>query len=275
MKDKYSAGVKIIAHRGARSIAPENTLSAAGKAFEAGADLWETDVSVTRDGHLVLFHDQTLERTTDAKTVFPESPTYRLADFTLARLSELNTGLPFIKADPFGTIRKGLITRADIESYADEKIPTLEQALLFTKKWGRGVNLEIKETIYTEPAFPITEKVLAAIRKTGISPKLVTISSFCHEWLEEIQHSAPEIRVQALIAPGMLDKAFHPYTPFDTFNIYKALINKKVMTRLARLNKRVNVYTVNNPKQAGRFMELGVNGIFTDYPQVLCPAPGR
>ena len=64
---------RIIAHRGARSLAPENTLAAARKALEVGADLWETDVSVTNDGELILFHDESLIRTTNVKKTVPGS----------------------------------------------------------------------------------------------------------------------------------------------------------------------------------------------------------
>jgi len=63
--------VQVIAHRGARSIAPENTLKAAKIAFEIGADLWETDVNITRDGRLILFHDDSLLRCTNAIKKFP------------------------------------------------------------------------------------------------------------------------------------------------------------------------------------------------------------
>ena len=71
----------IIAHRGARSVAPENTMAAARKAFDFGADLWETDVGVTKDERLILFHDNSLERTTDVNEKFPPQgvlPIYRI-----------------------------------------------------------------------------------------------------------------------------------------------------------------------------------------------------
>lgn len=62
----------IIAHRGARSLAPENTLAAARRAHDVGADMWETDVAVTADDHLVLMHDDAMTRTTDVAARFPD-----------------------------------------------------------------------------------------------------------------------------------------------------------------------------------------------------------
>jgi len=73
----------IIAHRGASSIAPENTIAAARKAWEIGADLWETDVAVTKDEHLILHHDDSLERTTNVKQVFPDRSSFIFTRYTL------------------------------------------------------------------------------------------------------------------------------------------------------------------------------------------------
>ena len=61
-----------IAHRGARSLAPENTLAAARKALGCGADMWELDVGMTADGVLILIHDNTLTRTSNVLEIFPE-----------------------------------------------------------------------------------------------------------------------------------------------------------------------------------------------------------
>ena len=101
-----------IAHRGARSLAPENTLAAARKAFEVGANMWELDVSVTGDGALVVFHDDALTRVTDAETVFPSHTPWHLADFTLAELKQLDTGSRFIQDDPHGQIAAGALSDA-------------------------------------------------------------------------------------------------------------------------------------------------------------------
>jgi len=132
--------VEIIAHRGARSIAPENTLAAARRAWELGADRWETDVTLTRDRQLVLFHDLSLSRCTDASDRFgyPASGKQndsgglspmeedRLIHYTLAELATLDLGSVFLSADPFSTIARGEISKQALSSFKGEGIPTLE-----------------------------------------------------------------------------------------------------------------------------------------------------
>ncbi len=73
-----------IAHRGARSLAPENTLAAARLGLEIGADLWELDVAATSDEQLVVLHDDTLERTSNAQQVFPGRAPWTVSTFSLA-----------------------------------------------------------------------------------------------------------------------------------------------------------------------------------------------
>ena len=96
-----------IAHAGARSLAPENTLAAARKALEVGADLWETDVAVTSDGELILFHDDSLARTTNAPVRFPDRSPWTFTTFTLAEIRSLDAGSWFVETDPFGQIAAG------------------------------------------------------------------------------------------------------------------------------------------------------------------------
>ena len=118
-----------IAHRGARSLAPENTLAAARKALEIGADLWETDVSVTTDGQLILMHDDTLDRTTDAPIRFPGRSPWTVSAFTLAEIRDLDAGSWFVETDPFDQIAAGAVTPGEQAAYRGERVPTLRRAL--------------------------------------------------------------------------------------------------------------------------------------------------
>ena len=128
--------VQVIAHRGARSLAPENTLKAAQIACETGADLWETDVAVTRDGHLVLFHDDTLLRCTDAEKKFPLKASFRVEDFDLKEIKTLDAGSYFVETDPFGQISQGNVGREAQTSFIGEPVPLLEEGL--TLEFGRA-----------------------------------------------------------------------------------------------------------------------------------------
>ena len=161
-----------IAHRGARSVAPENTLAAADVARKMGADLWETDVNVTKDGELILFHDDTLDRTTDAVTQFPGvAELHCLENYTLSHLKTLDLGKVFVEKDPFGCITAGDLTVCENRNISDkekrivlnddqpmlfgacrsinallgEKIPTLKEALNYTATHAWPVNLELKQ----------------------------------------------------------------------------------------------------------------------------------
>lgn len=114
-----------MAHRGASKSAPENTLAAFRAARSAGADLYELDVQQTKDQELVVIHDATLARTTNAEEVFPDRSPWRVRDFTLAELRQLDAG------SWFGA------------RYAGEPIPTLSDVLR-VMKGTPGLLLEVK-----------------------------------------------------------------------------------------------------------------------------------
>ena len=133
-----------IAHRGARSLAPENTLAAAEKGLEIGADLWETDVTVTADGKLILFHDLSLGRTTDVETLFPDRSPWIVSTFKLDEILQLNPGARFIETDPFEQIAEGVVSPGDLVDLICVRVPTLREALVFTQDTHWRVNLELK-----------------------------------------------------------------------------------------------------------------------------------
>lgn len=254
----------IIAHRGARSLAPENTLAAARKGFEAGAALWETDVTVTRDNHLILFHDDTLERTTNAAALFPESGSFAVSGFDLEQILTLDAGSFFIRTDPFGQIREGRIDEQALRSFENMRIPTLAQGLELTRALKWQVNLELKKSAVSGVLPPLPEMTVAAVNSSGIDPDRVIISSFHHPWLNRVRGLAPEIRVQALIgSPDDLDCA----EEFDTVNVWDRLVDRSLISRMKAVGRKINVFTVNDPDRAAFLIRAGVDGIFTDFPQ--------
>ncbi|MBF0209886.1 MAG: hypothetical protein HQK68_03255 [Desulfamplus sp.] len=273
---------KIIAHRGARSIAPENTIAAAEIARLIGADLWECDVSVTKDGHLILFHDDNLLRTTDVVKKFPLHKSFQVADFDLAQIKTLNTGTVFIKNDPFGEIAAGNISDEYLESFKDEKIPTLEDALNYTKKTGWTINLELKSQIGTPPNFSIPKMVVELIIKLKVDPMLIIISSFNHRWLNDVKNLFPDIEVQHLFGDDIEDKKnnidwqhlafnldFLDSYDFGTYNINSSIITIDEIKFLKMQGKKVNLFTVNDKNSMQHYIDSGVDGIFTDYPQIM------
>lgn len=260
---------QIIAHRGARSVAPENTIAAAEKAWQIGADLWESDIAVTRDEQLILFHDDSLERTTNAKALFPANDSLIFTEHTLSEIRTLDAGSYYIEKDPYGEIKKGTITQAELSTFKGEKVPTLEEALVFTKEKNWKVNLELKRLPDPFKNFPVPERVLALIQKIGIGHHQIIVSSFNHEWLRYIEDMAPEIEIQALIGFSFIDPLDWGDYSFEIYNARSTLIDEKQIKTAIGKGKRVNLFTVNEIADMQRFMDQGVDGLITDYPQRL------
>ncbi|MCF8114448.1 MAG: hypothetical protein K9K21_11425 [Desulfotignum sp.] len=265
---------EIIAHRGARSLAPENTLAAAKTAWHLGAHCWETDVTVTGDSRLVLFHDKDLLRCTNAKKHFKHLTSegrrkYLVSHFTLAELKALDAGSWFEKTDPFSTIQKGFVTSEALAGFSNEKIPTLEQGLLLTKNLDWQINLELKDHGTDPGPFYTVDNTLAAINKSKITPAKVVISSFNHAWLERVRLLRPDIAVQALVGETGTDITnFHPGA-FKVYNINADLVDAQFVRSLVQQGFAVNLFTVNDPKTAAMYIRAGASGIITDFPQVF------
>ena len=259
----------IIAHRGASSIAPENTIAAARKAWEIGADLWETDVAVTKDEHLILHHDDSLERTTDVKKVFPANIDLTFTEYTLEQIRKLDTGSCYIETDPYGEVKRGSLTKDEIKGFKGEKIPTLEEALLFTKEKSWKINIELKQLPGRFKNFPAPERVMEMIKKIKINPAQTIVSSFNHQWLKNIHDMEPEIEIQALIGFSFTDPLDWGDYSFKTYNARDTLINREQIKTAKEKGKQINLFPVNKIEDMKRFMALGVDGIITSYPQRL------
>ncbi|MCD4720129.1 MAG: hypothetical protein K8S13_09755 [Desulfobacula sp.] len=265
----------IIAHRGASSIAPENTIAAANQAFEVGADLWETDIAVTSDEQLILFHDASLQRTTNVAAVFPKRKHQVFTQFTLAEIQRLDPGIHFIEHDPFGEINKGSISRETLASFKDEKIPTLEDALIFTREKDWKINLELKTLPENFKDFPITQRVIELIRTLEIDPGRLIISSFNHPWLRQVIAMEPSIEVQALIGYFESKPLDWGDFSFPVYNARSTLIDEDQIARAKDKRKLINLFTVNEKDEIIRFINTGVNGLITDYPQRIVAIAGE
>ncbi len=261
--------VSNIAHRGARSLAPENSLAAIQKAWEIGADGIEIDVGASRDEHLFLLHDPNLLRTTNISDCFPTRATNFHTTFTLAELRTLDAGSWFVNKDPFGQIAAGNISEADQHEFMGLKIPSLEEALLFIKKKDWKVNIELKKLPPPLEKFPVEQKVLQLIKDLRIAPDQIAISSFHHNYLYSIKNTHPEFEVQALIGDTGERTLDWGKFDFDTYNANADLIDEAQIATARANNSQVNLFTVNDPAEMQRFINAGVRGIITDFPQIL------
>lgn len=258
-----------IAHRGARSLAPENTLAAARKAYEIGADMWELDVCMTKDGEMILLHDDTLERTSNAAEIYPRCEPWKVTDFTFGEVRRLDFGSWFIQRDPLKQIAAGNVSTAEQSRYVSESAPTLREALEFTRVHHWRVNIEIKDMAGSFAHSIIVTKVVELIRELGMEED-VLISSFNHDYLHQVKEQAPEIKTGVLVEHGHPD----PVKLVGSLGAqaYNPKFGEVTPVEIARLRESgvdVFVYTVNDPKDMRMLVEAQATGIFTDFPQTL------
>lgn len=259
-----------IAHRGAASLAPENTLASARRAWELGADLWEFDVRVTRDGVPILMHDLTLRRTTDCYRRFPTRAPWWVHLFTLAEIRQLDAGSWFNEVDPFGQIRAGIISREERRAYRGEPIPTLEEALRFTRERGWRANIEVKGSGSLAPEL-IARKVVEVVEGLEMED-YVLISSYDRRILRQVRALEGGIAIAIIVAlrpsdpvrylQGLQVDAYHPgplaFKPQD-------------LERLREMGVAVNIWTYDAPERLAELATTGVSGICTNFPQRLGP----
>lgn len=251
-----SGVTRVIAHRGFSGRGPENTLVALRLAIEVGADMAEIDVGLSRDGHVVVLHDATLERTTDGSGL--------LSDATLEDLRRLDAGSWFDSR------------------FAGEPVPTLAEALDLVK--GKILlNIEIKTEAVTDTAVGgVVDKVLALVEARRMHDQIV-ISSFDPRALAQARELDPEVRTASLynreLHKGQGPLEVMAAVGSNGFNISQKLISGQIVAACHRHRRPVAVYTVNTEKKMRQLIDLGVDALFTDHPdrlkKVLAQRPPR
>ena len=257
----------IIAHRGFRACYPENTRCAFAASL-GRCTMIELDVQLSRDGVPVVFHDFTLERTSNATLIDPRARPSSLAlcDWSLAELLQLDIGRWFLRDDPFAAIRRQLISETALQLLMPQRIMTLEQTLCWASAQKMPLNVELKTA--NEGADALVRATIRLIRQTNTT-NLILLSSFHHDCLRLCHELAPEI------ATAALQEGHHPqdlsgylralgviaYHPADT------LTDKPLIETIRGLGMAINVFTVNNPARQTELVQWGATGLFTDYPQ--------
>ena len=247
------AQVTIVAHRGASGVAPENTLAAVEAAAGTGADLVEVDVQRSADGVLVMMHDTTLTRTTNVEEVFPDRDSYALADFTFDELRQLDAGSWFD------------------ESFAGEPIPTLDE-VIGALPAGMGLLLEVKSPeLYPGLAEDIAQALDAwpGLVNANARAQRLVVQSFDWDFIRAYHELQPNVAVGLLGGPPS-DEELVEFSSFvDQINPSHTAIDAAAIERIHELGMTVNVYTVNDPERMGELIDLGVDGIITNYPALL------
>lgn len=228
--------VVVTAHRGASHVAPENTMAAMVAAVEAGSDYAELDVGLTRDGQVVLMHDRTIDRTTTGSG--------DLGAFSLRELQALEAG------SWFG------------EEFLGEPIPTLREVIRFAR--GKiKLNIEIKNS-QDEPT--IASEVVDIIRSEDFIGDCM-VTSFSRMTIEEVKRIAPEIRTGFIFGEEYPDDVFDG--DWEVLSSNHGNVDSTFVARAKESGKRLHVWTVDDPDQMVRLMELGVDGIITNRPALL------
>jgi glycerophosphoryl diester phosphodiesterase len=237
-----SARTRVIAHRGFSAAAPENTIAAVRAAIEIGADMVEIDVTLTSDGHIVVIHDETLDRTTNGSG--------KISECTRAELQLLDAGGWFAP------------------TFTGERIPSLD-AVLDEIEDRILLNVEIKSEAVDRG---IVTKVVSVIRTQGMIDQVV-VSSFSPTALRQMHTEAPEIRTAVLYNTKFHEgqDAVEIVTDLGAtvFNIKRQRLTKKMRRRCRENNIPIGVYTVNEPRRMRRLVKKGINSIFTDHPDRL------
>jgi len=270
--DQFPAVGYICAHRGARSIVPENTWLAMEQARRCGADLWETDVQLSADGELVLFHDTTLERMTDiaSHAEFSARQPWNLTDFTVPELASLDLGSRFLQTDPFGTIAAGEISQSLFPEIRNQQIPLLDDILRDCRKNNFPLNLEIKDQTGT-PADPqIVSKVIASLDHAQCED-LILISSFNHDYLRQVKQLNPSLSIAALVEDNHPENLLEYLRNLgvDAYHPDQEITSPGQVRDLVAAGMRVNLWTVDDPDRAADYFAAGATFICTDWPQRL------
>jgi glycerophosphoryl diester phosphodiesterase len=234
----------IIAHRGASAVAPQNTLAAFRKAMELGADGVELDAQLSADGVVVVIHDFTVDKTTDG--------TGDVATKTLAELEALDAGARFAP------------------QFAGERIPTLAQ-VFETLEGKLLVNVELKD--FNPRRSALAALVVEVVRKHAMERRVLS-SSFNPFALRAVKRLAPEIPAGLLYAPHLavyLRRAWlAPFVPHEARHPQSSMVTAQTMKWYRTRGLRVNAWTVDEPAEMRRLIALGVDGIITNKPDVLC-----
>lgn len=248
----------VIAHQGGDGIWPGDTMYAFERAVELGVDVLEMDAHITRDGHIVLMHDEEVDRTTDG--------TGLIEDLTLAELKQLDAAYDWTNDNGASFPYRG----------QGIQVPTLDE--LFQRYPEMRYVIEIKLT-----ENPIDKPLCDLIRRHAMQDRVV-IASFHDEAMQNFRQTCPEVATSAsrgeVTAFVLLGKVFlsgfiipeyesiqPPYDPEQSMNI--PIMTRRFIREAHAKNIAVEPWTVNDPELMKQYLEWGVDGIITDRPDLM------
>lgn len=248
----------VIAHQGGDGIWPGDTLYAFEKAVETGADVLEMDAHITKDGRIVLMHDETVDDTTDG--------TGRIEDMTLDELKRLDAAYDWSKDGGQTFPYRGLgIT-----------VPTLDEVFERFPQMRYVIEIKLTEN-------PIDKPLCELIRKYDMGDKAM-VASFHDDAMRNFRSTCPEVATSAsrgevtrfvllgkIFLSGLVAPQYQsiqpPYDPAESMNI--PIMTKRFIREAHAKNIRVEPWTVDDPELMRQYIEWGVDGIITDRPDLM------
>ncbi|HET7144266.1 MAG TPA: glycerophosphodiester phosphodiesterase [Anaerolineales bacterium] len=254
----------IIAHQGGDGIWPGDTLFAYEKAVEIGADVLEMDAHITKEGEIVLMHDERVDRTTDG--------TGLIENLTLSELSKLDAAFQWSNDDgkTFPYRGQGI------------QVPTLRE--LFEKFPEKRYLIEIKLT-----KNPINKPLCDLIHEHSMQDKVV-VASFHDDAMSLFREACPDIATSAskgevlpfvllgkILFSGWLSPEYQSLqVPYETSESYGIpVLTKRFIQEAHAKNVRVEPWTVDDPELMKQYIDWGVDGIITDRPDIMLEVLGR
>lgn len=230
---------KIFAHRGYSGKYPENTMIAFKKALECGVDGIELDVQLTKDGEVVIIHDETIDRTTTGKGF--------VVDYTYEELEKFDASFKF-------------------KDLGFNKIPTLREYFQLVKDYDIVTNVELKTGI--NKYLGIEEKVWELIKEYNLEEKVI-ISSFNHFSVMRMKKIAPQLKYGFLSEDWIIDAG--KYTHSHGVQCYHPRFNNlvpDVIKELKKYNLEINTWTVNLEEDMRYLYSNNIDVIITNYPEL-------
>jgi glycerophosphoryl diester phosphodiesterase len=239
----------LLAHRGDLAHAPENTLPSFSQAIQKGADGVELDAKLTADGHVIVIHDTTVDRTTNGSG--------KVASFTLDAIRKLDAGVWF---DP---------------TFAGAHVPLLEEVF---ETVGRDRLINIELTNYSTPRDGLVKKVCELIQRHNNQEQII-FSSFFASNLKIASQVMPSIPRGLLAMPGIIGlwaRSFgFMFGDYQALHPHISSVSREQIARAHRVKRRVHVWTANAAADVRRLADWGVDGIFTDDPAAALAALER
>lgn len=243
LRSKSTEKPIMISHRGAASLAPENTLVSIREAISQGAQFIEVDVRRSADGILSLMHDQTVNRTTNGHG--------RISELSWEEVSQLDAGSSFSP------------------EFKGEPVPSLDSVLELIKESPANLVLEVKQpSLYPGIELQIAE----AIQKSNLNDR-ITVVSFDHDWLNSFNQVAPDVSLGHLYIFPYATRQI-PANRIVDVHWPSVLLDPTLVKRMKLQGHRVWVWTVNNVHLMRLLIWLGVDGITSDRTEIWSEVVG-